>query len=122
MEMHLELFVKDIETSMDFYQNTLKLELKEKRKYAAEFRFKNAIILLSEEHILPEDHYFDKDSLKGRKGVGTELILKVENVYLYYQHVIDSKYPILETLRKRPWGNRDFRITDPDGYYIRISD
>ena len=27
-----------------------------------------------------------------------------------------------EDLRARPWGLRDFRVLDPAGYYLRITD
>ena len=29
---------------------------------------------------------------------------------------------LLEDLRDRPWGLRDFRVLDPAGYYLRITD
>jgi uncharacterized glyoxalase superfamily protein PhnB len=28
---------------------------------------------------------------------------------------------VAEGLTDRPWGLRDFRFTDPDGYYIRVT-
>jgi hypothetical protein len=31
-------------------------------------------------------------------------------------------WPITEDLRDRPWGLRDFRVLDPAGYYLRITD
>lgn len=29
---------------------------------------------------------------------------------------------ILNLLAERPWGSRDFRVIDPNGYYIRINE
>jgi len=29
---------------------------------------------------------------------------------------------VVEPLRMRPWGARDFRIADPFGYYLRITE
>lgn len=29
---------------------------------------------------------------------------------------------IVDELRDRPWGARDFRLEDPFGYYLRISE
>ncbi len=26
-----------------------------------------------------------------------------------------------EHMRDRPWGLRDFRVVDPDGYYLRLT-
>jgi hypothetical protein len=28
---------------------------------------------------------------------------------------------VVEPLRSRPWGLTDFRVTDPDDYYLRIT-
>lgn len=27
----------------------------------------------------------------------------------------------IEALDDRPWGARDFRLVDPDGYYVRVT-
>jgi lactoylglutathione lyase len=53
--------------------------------------------------------------------VGTEVVL-------YSAHLESSKAALKERgyspgeIRLQPWGHRDFRITDPDGYYIRVSE
>ncbi len=40
----------------------------------------------------------------------------------FYDKVKASGYKrVLSPLRKRSWGLTDFRITDPDGYYLRIT-
>jgi len=31
-------------------------------------------------------------------------------------------WPLAEDLQDRPWGLKDFRILDPAGYYLRITD
>jgi hypothetical protein len=28
---------------------------------------------------------------------------------------------VVEPIRTQPWGLRDFRIVDPDGYYLRVT-
>ncbi len=50
-----------------------------------------------------------------------EIVLEVEDVDGWYRRVSDSGYPVSEPLRERPWGLRDFRIVDPDGYYLRLT-
>jgi len=35
--------------------------------------------------------------------------------------VVDSGWPLAEDLQQRPWGLIDFRLHDPDGYYLRIT-
>jgi len=53
--------------------------------------------------------------------LGTEIVLYVED--------LEASRAALERARQDPgpielqgWGDRDFRITDPDGYYLRLSE
>jgi len=57
-----------------------------------------------------------------RPPVGVEIVL-------YTTENLDEKHAKLKSLglkptdiRLQPWGVRDFRLTDPGGYYIRISE
>jgi predicted enzyme related to lactoylglutathione lyase len=50
-----------------------------------------------------------------------EIVLEVDDVDGYQERVAEYGHPILEPLRERPWGLRDFRISDPDGYYLRLT-
>jgi uncharacterized glyoxalase superfamily protein PhnB len=50
-----------------------------------------------------------------------EIVLEVDDVVGWRDRVLASGYPILEPLQERPWGLTDFRIADPDGYYLRLT-
>ena len=53
--------------------------------------------------------------------IGTEIVL-------YTDHLEQARAALEQAgyspgrIVLRPWGDRDFRITDPDGYYIRVSE
>jgi uncharacterized glyoxalase superfamily protein PhnB len=49
-------------------------------------------------------------------------VLEVEDLDALYERVRASGYAIHETLVMRPWGLRDFRLVDPDGYYLRVTE
>jgi predicted enzyme related to lactoylglutathione lyase len=68
-----------------------------------------------------EDGYFGREIGTLRRGLGVEIVLEVDDVDGCHERVADSGHPILEPLRDRPWGLRDFRISDPDGYYLRLT-
>lgn len=51
-----------------------------------------------------------------RRGLGVEIVLEVEGLDTMYRRVVASGYPVFEPPQERPWGLRDFRIVDPDGY------
>jgi uncharacterized glyoxalase superfamily protein PhnB len=65
-------------------------------------------------------HYFEP-LLRGEPaGRGAEIVLEVPDVEACYRRIRDT-YELESDLQSRPWGLTDFRLTDPDGYYIRIT-
>jgi lactoylglutathione lyase len=50
-----------------------------------------------------------------------EIVIEVDGVEWWRDRVAASGHTILAPLQDRPWGLRDFRISDPDGYYLRIT-
>ncbi len=53
---------------------------------------------------------------------GVELVLEVDDVVAERGRVTVAGWPLAEDLQDRPWGLKDFRILDPAGYYLRITD
>ena len=39
-----------------------------------------------------------------------------------HRRVVDGGWPLAEDLVERPWGLTDFRVLDPAGYFLRITD
>jgi lactoylglutathione lyase len=68
-----------------------------------------------------EGAYFGRETATLRRGPGMEIVVEVDDVEGCQERVASSGHPILEPLRDRPWGLRDFRISDPDGYYLRVT-
>jgi len=121
MKLRLELFVKNIEESMKFYRNVLGFILPEDtNKSYISIRKGNVVLGLGEMKNLRKNHPV-KVSSGQRIGLGIEIVLEVENIKDVYKKVIEEDYPIQTELTKRPWGLEDFRIIDPDGYYLRIT-
>lgn len=121
MSLRLELFVTDVEKSIDFYTKVLGFErLKGSLNYVP-VRSGSVVIGLGAAKGLPKDHPFNPELQTARRGLGAELVLEVDDVEAYFQKVKESGVKILAPLRKRPWGATDFRIADPDGYYLRIT-
>jgi uncharacterized glyoxalase superfamily protein PhnB len=55
-----------------------------------------------------------------RFGVCVELVVEVEDLDAAFERA-RAKWPIEVTLGLRPWGRRDFRVLDPDGFYVRVT-
>ena len=58
VNMRLELFVKDLQRSVDFYKNVLQLELSSQNENSAMFKAENLHLLLTQEDVLSSNHYF----------------------------------------------------------------
>ena len=119
----MELFALDIEASIAFYTRVLAFELArhEPGDYVS-LRLGGVVLGIGPVAKLPEEGgYFDREIAALRRGLGVEIVLEVDDVDRCHERVAASGHPILEPLRDRQWGLRDFRISDPDGYYLRIT-
>ena len=56
-----------------------------------------------------------------RPPTGVELVLEVDDVHAEHARVLASGWPLAEELQERPWGLTDFRLVDPSGHYLRIT-
>jgi len=117
----MELFVNNIDKSMEFYSNVLGFNLpKDTNKNYIPVRRGDVVLGLGEMENLPREHPLRVH--EGQSvGLGIEIVLEVDDIKDFYNGVVAKGYPIRTKLTKRPWGLMDFRIIDPDGYYIRIT-
>lgn len=117
----VELYVKDIEESIKFYQDIIGLDLFGRNERSARFNYDCFSLLLASESILMPGHYFNQKAKSHIKGNGFELIIVVDALEKVYQRCLDSDYPIEVEVEKYPWDMRGFKIADPDGYFLRIT-
>jgi lactoylglutathione lyase len=124
--VRFELFVDDVERSVAFYGTTLGLEPApgyDPHGYvpvsAGPVR-----IGLQRRGALPAEHHFRPAHFAGPRGVGVEIVIEVDNVHAAFAQARDAAVAHggqVEPLAARPWGQIDFRLIDPDGYYIRVT-
>jgi catechol 2,3-dioxygenase-like lactoylglutathione lyase family enzyme len=122
MRLRIELFVEDLDTSIGFYERTLGFELTRRDEHYASLRRGAAVLGLGPVAALPERGTgagFTRERLARDRGAGVEIVLEVEDL----EGVLATAGQALaEPLQERPWGLRDFRIVDPDGYYLRVTE
>jgi lactoylglutathione lyase len=116
----IELFVGDLEVSRDFYRRVLGFE----QMKGGHMTLTNGPVIVALDRFdrIPASHHL-KRSPNAPRGIGVEFCLYVEEAELeswYERARRESSLPV-EPLQRRSWGARDFRVVDPDGYYIRIS-
>jgi len=122
MRLRFELFVREMESAIAFYTGVLGFELMRREPGYSSLRRGEVILGLGPVSRLPvKDGYFTRDIAGQRLGLGVEIVLEVDDLDACHARVLASGYPIFEPLRERPWGLRDFRVVDPDGYYLRVT-
>jgi catechol 2,3-dioxygenase-like lactoylglutathione lyase family enzyme len=122
MSLRLELFVRDLSKSVDFYTNILGFEQLEGDADYVPVRSGSVVLGLGLATGLAKQHYFNPELQTSRRGLGVEIVLEVDDVKACYDKIKATGYRgIVTPLRKRPWGATDFRLRDPDGYYLRIT-
>lgn len=117
----VELYVKDIEKSLHFYQHVLGLELFGRNERCGRFNYDCFSLLVTSEKVLDEHHYFNQEGKSEKKGNGFELIIVVDSLEKVYEKCVEQQYPIQVDVETYPWGMRGFKVTDPDGYFLRIT-
>jgi lactoylglutathione lyase len=122
MSLRLELFVGDLETSIAFYCDILGFDVQRREADYTSLRCGTVILGLGPIAKLPlSQGYFTQHRLQSNRGAGVEIVLDVEDIHALYTYVQQTSYPITEPLMLRPWGLTDFRLADPDGYYLRLT-
>lgn len=121
MSVRLELFVQDMEQAIAFYVQLLGFDVLRQEEEHASLRNGTCLFGLGPIAKLPAEHYFMRSKLSAAPGLGVEIVLEVDDIHLMYEHVQSCGYPIEGPLQRRNWGLTDFRLVDPDGYYLRIT-
>jgi lactoylglutathione lyase len=124
MTCRFELFVADVNATIAFYTDVLGFNLDRRDETYASLVHGQVTIGVGRIADLPEHGDgpgFTQQRVVACRGAGVEIVLETTDLDSVYAHVIACGQPVVDHLRQRPWGLRDFRIADPDGYYLRIT-
>lgn len=121
-----ELFVVDVDTTIKFYEDVLGFSTT---------RHESGYVALTNGDIkiglglmvgLPDNHHFRTHWPAGSlPGLGVEIVLEVNDVEGFFRRAKDRIYKAggeIQDIANQPWGLRDFRVIDPDGYYVRVTE
>jgi lactoylglutathione lyase len=119
MTLRFELHVSKPERSIEFYTNVLGFTLIRAGEEYSELRRDAVTLGIGLAEGLDEENYFSPEIETDKKGVGVEIVFEVNDIRRFYEEVQQTGYPIREDIAYRPHGLTDFRLIDPDGYYLR---
>ena len=67
-----------------------------------------------------EQSYFKNFSKDTPRGYAVEIIIPVGDVEGFY-NIVKDRITIVQPLELKHWGQKDFRVVDPFGFYLRIT-
>jgi lactoylglutathione lyase len=116
--LRCELFPADLDVTVAFYVGVLAFEvMRDERRTASPYvALGRGSVALGAAARPPVS-----DPGYRRPPVGVELVLEVDDLDVDRARVEAAGWRVTEEITKRPWGLRDFRLLDPDGYYWRIT-
>jgi lactoylglutathione lyase len=116
--LRVEIFPADLDVSVSFYVDVLAFDVVRDERYAsppyAALRRGHVRLGLSARPPIA-------DPERRRPPAGVELVLEVDDLQAERRRVAAAGWPVTEDVTLRPWGLRDFRLLDPDGYYWRLT-
>jgi lactoylglutathione lyase len=94
------------------------------RRYEDYVQLRRGEIRLSlqgDAHAVTGPHYFTPHIQSFPRGTGVEISIQVADVDAEYIRAKTAGLNIVKPMLDRPWGARDFRLADPDGYFLRVT-
>ena len=117
----IEIFVSDFERSRAFYESLGFAVVRQWEDWVMLALGDNVLDLQGDAHAVEGPHYFTPEIDRFPRGTGVEISIEVEDVDALYERARSLGVDIVKGVQDRPWKARDFRIADPDGYFIRIT-
>jgi lactoylglutathione lyase len=126
MRLRLELFVTDVEVSVAFYTRVLGFEAARRTPDYVSLHRGAVVFGFGPVAKLPETgdrRGFNRQRLAADKSAGMEIVLELDDLNPVHElyRTCQACDVVVEPLQHRPWGLQDFRITDPDGYCLRVT-
>lgn len=116
--LRIEIFPSDLQRTIDFYSSILGFTLiKHKDGYA--YLRRDAIFIGAIE--VPSSETIEEKASYRQPNKGIEIVIEVDDLESERDSIVDKGWKLDADIHSQPWGLRDFRLVDPDGYYLRIT-
>ena len=120
-DVYIELHVPDFKKAIAFYSKLGFKLLWRTEDYLVMKRRRSVLNFYGGSEKIYRHSYFGRFRKNTKCGYGVEIIIPVDQVERFYRSV--RKFAkIVQPLQLKKWGRRDFRIVDPFGFYLRITE
>jgi predicted enzyme related to lactoylglutathione lyase len=116
--VRFELFPADLDRFVDFYVGVLRFEIAADRRHEQP---PYVYLRRGSIRIGALEAWEDVDRSVRSVPHGVEIVIEVEDLHAERDAVMVAGYPLAQDICRRPWGLEDFRLFDPDGYYLRFT-
>jgi catechol 2,3-dioxygenase-like lactoylglutathione lyase family enzyme len=117
----VEFFVSDIDRSVAFYEALGFTVAKRFEELLTLEREGVRLRLHGDAHVVNRPHYFTPNIGRHPRGTGVEVVVQVDDIDALYADAQARGLNIVKPIQDREWGARDFRVADPDGYFVRLT-
>lgn len=117
----VELHVADIEATLAFYEALGFRVTKRWKDWVRLDRDGAELVLQGDAYLRNHAHYFTPYLDVSPRGVGVEITIEVDDVDAVYATAQAAGLRIVKPIQDRDWKARDFRLADPDGFFVRIT-
>ena len=120
-DVYIELHVPDFNKAIEFYSRLGFKLLWRTEDYLVMKRKTSVINFYGGSQKVYSHSYFGRFKKTTKRGYGVEIIIPVDQVGQFYERV-KKLAKIIQPLQLKKWGRRDFRIVDPFGFYLRVTE
>lgn len=125
-DVYVELHVPDFKKAKNFYKKlgfrvVWERKPEGKKGYLVMKKGKNVLCFWPGNKNVYNQSYFKKFPKNTKRGYAVEIVIIVDSINRYYKK-IKKIANVVDPLKKQPWGIMDFRVEDPFGFYLRITE
>ncbi len=119
MSLRCEIFPDDLDATVQFYVDVLGFTVVRDGRDSD-----SPYVAFERDHVrlgaASRQAVADPDAR--RPPTGVELVLEVDDLAAARARVVGAGWPLDEDVTVQPWGVADFRLIDPAGYYLRLTE
>jgi len=118
----VEIYTQRLVEYASFFQQVCAFTLVREEGDFSELRSAAAMVLLNAEKELPQGHPFQGRLTGASQGIGVEIGIVVSDLADARAGALCFPGWTVSDIQHQEWGLTDFRVTTPDGYYLRLTD
>ena len=120
-DVHIELHVPDFKKVIEFY-GILEFEVVWiDERYLVMKKGDSYINFYEGSERVYRHSYFKDFPNDTKRGYAVEIVIPQDDIDTFY-NLVKDKVKVVQSLKLKWWGKRDFRVEDPFGFYLRFTE